>query len=104
MSEFSAIYEEHRRLIILRALENPKIGPSCNDSILQTICLEFGCRSSRDQVKSAATWLEEQGLVQNKVQESGTYIVTITQRGAEVATGILTVPGVKRPSPGDLHG
>jgi hypothetical protein len=101
---FSEIYEEHRRLIILRALENPKIGPSCNDSILQTICLEFGCRSSRDQVKSAATWLEEQGLVKNKVQESGTYIITITQRGAEVAIGILTVPGVKRPSPGDLHG
>lgn len=101
---FSEIYEEHRRLILLRALENPRIGPSCNDSILQTICIEFGCRSSRDQVKSAATWLEEQGLVKNKVQESGTYIVSITQRGAEVATGILTVPGVKRPSPGDLHG
>lgn len=101
---FSEIYEEHRRLIVLRALENPRIGPSCNDSILQTICIEFGCRSSRDQVKSAAAWLEEQGLVKNKVQESGTYIITITQRGAEVATGILTVPGVKRPSPGDLHG
>lgn len=103
--DFSTIYEEHRRLIILRSLENPKIGPSCNDSILQTICTaEFGCRSSRDQIKSAVTWLEEQGLVKNKVQESGTYIVTITQRGAEVATGILTAPGVKRPSPGDLHG
>jgi len=101
---FAELYEEHRRLIILRALENPKIGPSCNDSILQAICLEFGCRSSRDQVKSAATWLEEQGLVKNRVQDSGTYIVSITQRGAEVATGILTVPGVKRPSPGELHG
>jgi len=101
---FSDTLTEHRRLIILRALENPRIGPSCNDSILQTICMEFGCRSSRDQVKSAATWLEEQGLVRNKVQESGTYIVSITQRGTEVATGILTVPGVKRPTPGDLHG
>ena len=101
---FSEIYEEHRRLILLRALENPRIGPSCNDSILQTICIEFGCRSSRDQVKSAATWLEEQGLVKTKVQEGGTYIVSITQRGAEGATGILTVPGVKRPSPGDIHG
>lgn len=101
---FSQIYEEHRRLIILRALENPKIGPSCNDSILQTICMEFGCRSSRDQVRSAATWLEEQGLAKVKTQESGTCIITITQRGAEVATGIVTVPGVKRPSPGELHG
>ena len=100
---FAELYEEHRRLIILRALENPKIGPSCNDSILQSICLEFGCRSSRDQIKSAATWLEEQGFVKNKVQ-GGTYIVTITQRGTEVATGILTVPGVKRPSPGEMHG
>lgn len=101
---FAEIYEQHRRLIILRALENPRIGPKCNDSILQTICNEFGCRTSRDQVKSAATWLEEQGLASIKCQESGTCIVTITQRGAEVATGILTVPGVKRPSPGDLHG
>lgn len=95
---------EHRRLIVLRSLEDLKIGPSCNDSILQTICNEFGCRSSRDQIKSAAAWLEEQGLVTYRVQESGTFVVTITQRGAEVATGILTVPGVKRPSPGDLHG
>ncbi|GFO67894.1 hypothetical protein GMLC_14730 [Geomonas limicola] len=101
---FSDTLTEHRRLIILRALENPKIGPSCNDSILTTICNEFGCRSSRDQVKTAVTWLEEQDLVKYKVQDSGTYIVTVTQRGAEAATGILTVPGVKRPAPGDLHG
>ena len=102
--DFRDTLTEHRRLIILRSLENPKIGPTCNDAILQTICNEFGCRSSRDQVKSAAAWLEEQGLVSFRVQESGTYVVTITQRGAEAATGILTVPGVKRPSPGDLHG
>lgn len=101
MSFEDATLVQHRRLIILRALENPKIGPSCNDSILQTICLEFGCRSGRDQVRTAASWLEDQGLVTIKVQDSGTFIVTITQRGAEVATGIVTVPGVKRPSPGD---
>lgn len=98
---FADTLTQHRRLIILRALENPKIGPSCNDSILQTICLEFGCRSSRDQVKTAAQWLEEQGLVTTKLQQSSACIITITQRGAEVATGIVTVPGVKRPSPGD---
>lgn len=98
---FADTLTQHRRLIILRALDNPKIGPSCNDSILQTICLEFGCRSTRDQVRQAATWLEEQGMVSNKTQESGTMIVSITQRGTEVATGLATVPGVKRPSPGD---
>jgi hypothetical protein len=104
MGSFTDTLTVHRRLIILRSLEDPKIGPSCNDSILQSICNEFGCRSSRDQVKTAVVWLEEQGLVNLKEQGSGTYVVTITQRGAEVATGIITVPGVKRPSPGDLHG
>jgi hypothetical protein len=96
---FADTLTEHRRLIILRSLENPKIGPSCNDSILTTICNEFGCRSSRDQVKTAVAWLEEQGLVTFREQGSA-YVVTVTGRGAEAATGILTVPGVKRPSPG----
>jgi hypothetical protein len=100
---FADTLTEHRRLIILRALEDPKIGPTCNDSILQSICNEFGCRTSRDQVKTAVAWLEEQGLV--KFKEQGTaYVVTITGRGMEAATGLLTVPGVKRPSPGDVNG
>ena len=84
------------RLVMLRALEQD-LGYSHNDSILQDILETFGHRVSRDQVRTQIAWLKEQGLVTVKVLESGTHIATVTERGAEVATGRATVPGVKRP-------
>jgi len=101
MSEaYERLMTEHRRLSILRVLENPDIGPSCNDSILHDIVVrEYSIRSSRDQIRTALTWLKDQGLVRLKVLEGGAVIAYATQAGNDVATGNATVPGVKRPSP-----
>ena len=102
MSEaFKTLMAEHRRLAILRALASPKSGGESNDSILQSIAIDAGIASSRDQIKSALTWLDEQGLVVVRSLESGTLVAAITQRGVDVAGGLLTVPGVQRPSPGN---
>jgi hypothetical protein len=84
----------------LRALASPKSGGESNDSILQTIVVDAGIASSRDQIKTAITWLEEQDLVGVRTLESGSLVAAITQRGVDVAYGMLTVPGVQRPSPG----
>lgn len=101
MSEaFKTLMAEHRRLAILRALASPKSGGESNDSILQSIVIDAGIASSRDQIRSAVTWLEEQDLVTVRTLESGTLVAAICQRGVDVAAGLLTVPGVQRPSPG----
>ncbi len=102
MSEaYERLMAEHRRLSILRALENPSIGPECNDSILHDIvCREYSIKSSRDQIRTALTWLRDQGLVKLRVPDENVYIAIATQAGNDVALGNTTVPGVKRPSPG----
>lgn len=102
MSEaFKRLMAEHRRLAILRFLADPRSGGECNDSILQSIVVGAGVASSRDQIRTALTWLEEQDLVTLRMLESGTMVTSICQRGMDVAAGLLTVPGVQRPSPGN---
>jgi hypothetical protein len=97
---FNQIWIEDMRLVILRSLEQTG-GYSCNDSILQDILKTFGHRCSRDQVRTELSWLKEQGYLTYEVLSTGTYIATITQRGTDVARGDITVPGIKRPGPGN---
>jgi len=101
MSEaYNTLMSEHRRLSILRALASPDSGGKANDSILHTIVVDHGIGSSRDQIKTALSWLREQELVTLSTLASGTVVATITQRGGDVAAGNTTVPGVQCPSPG----
>ncbi|HBG06313.1 MAG: hypothetical protein A2075_12145 [Geobacteraceae bacterium GWC2_58_44] len=96
--EFADLLTEDERLVILRALEKD-LGYSHNESILHSVVERYGHACSRDKVRTHLTWLQEQGLLTLKTV--GTiYVATITQRGADVATGRAVVPGVKRPSPG----
>jgi hypothetical protein len=88
---------EDRRLVILRMLEN---SPSytANESLIAIVLLDFGHGASRDTVRIDFAWLKEQGLL--SIEEIATVqIATLTQRGVETAQGIVTTPGVKRPSP-----
>lgn len=99
---YNHLMSEHRRLSILRALENDRIGPECNDSILHDVVVKTYCiKSSRDQIRTALSWLNDQGLIKLRVLDGGTCIATATQAGNDVALGYATVPGVKRPSPRD---
>jgi hypothetical protein len=98
MKSFAEHLAEDRRLVIVRALE-AFAGYEANESVLLTILDEFGHRMSRDQMRTELAWLKEQGLV--TLEEIATLqIATLTQRGLETAQGIVTTPGVKRPSPG----
>lgn len=88
---------EHRRLGMLRILDAAP-GHSCNESLLHDAVLSLGVITTRDQIRTELTWLAEQGLVAT-TELGGLVIARITQRGMEVAKGLTTVPGVKRPSP-----
>jgi hypothetical protein len=93
-------WREHLRISILRVLETAP-GYAANDSILVDVLrgeLRFGC--SRDQVRSELAWLAEQGLVTAEAISARLTVATLTGRGQDVAAGISTHPGVKRPSAG----
>ncbi|WP_432460812.1 VpaChn25_0724 family phage protein [Agarivorans sp. QJM3NY_25] len=90
------VLNEHERIAILKALA-AMAGYSSNDSIIQSVCSEFGNDMSRDKVKVQLAWLAEQGAVTN--QKVGAYtIATLTARGQDIAIGRAFVPGIKRPS------
>ncbi|KFB91167.1 hypothetical protein GTGU_04782 [Trabulsiella guamensis ATCC 49490] len=71
-------------------------GDSANESILQTCLQTYGHRVSRDSVRTHLAWLREQGLV-SLSDVSGCYVAAVTGRGEDVALGLASVPGVKKP-------
>jgi ribosomal protein L12E/L44/L45/RPP1/RPP2 len=94
---YAELITEDIRLVILRALEEDA-GYDLNESVLQSVLQALGHSVSRDRVRVELAWLSEQGMVQVK-DVVGVQVATLTARGADVATGQATVPGVKRPRP-----
>ncbi|CAH6197671.1 MULTISPECIES: VpaChn25_0724 family phage protein [Citrobacter freundii complex] len=90
------VLDQDQRLVLLRSLLD--CGDSANESILQTCLQTYGHKVSRDTVRTQLAWLREQGLV-TLSDVSGCYVAEITGRGDEVASGLTTVPGVKKPRP-----
>lgn len=103
MNAYAETIRKHLRLTILRLLyEDPDY--MLNDSIITDLVGTYGFNPSRDKVRTALSWLKEQGLVDFD-DDTGIIIATLTERGADVSRGRATVPGVKRPSPGKrVHG
>lgn len=98
MNSFERLLTEDRRLMILRLLaEDP--GYQANVYVLRPALEAVGHTVSHDRLEADLAWLAEQGLV--TVGEAAHVTVgRLTARGADVASGRATVPGVKRPEPG----
>lgn len=88
------LLDQDQRLVILRSLLD--CGDSANESILQECLQAYGHRVSRDAVRTHLSWLAEQGLVR-VTDVSGCFVAEITGRGDDVANGLASVPGVKKP-------
>lgn len=100
---------EHHRLSALRALAQiphdealrrdllrvvTRIpGGTGNVSLCQSILDDLGYHLSRDRLAGVTAWLDEQGLLLSHRQDR-TDVLTITERGEDVAAGRVTVPGV----------
>lgn len=98
-AEFQARLAEDRRLVILRFLAEEADG-RMSASVMQDALELMAHRVPRAQVMVDATYLEERGLL--LVEYVGTVpIFRLTPRGMDVARGLVTVPGVKRPRLGD---
>ena len=94
---FAQLLSEDRRLAMLRLLaEAPQY--QINTSVMQSALGGLGHRCSRDVVETEAAWLAEQGLV--TIEDLGPVrVLTLARRGADVASGVSSIPGVKRPAP-----
>ncbi|CAM5521418.1 VpaChn25_0724 family phage protein [Alcaligenes faecalis] len=90
---------EGRRLAILRILSRRNEYTTNEYSLNDELSGAYAHRVSGDRLHADMAWLEEQGLVITQQPRAG-WIVTLTARGGDVATGRATVPGVARPRPG----
>jgi ribosomal protein L12E/L44/L45/RPP1/RPP2 len=97
--DFKDLLKEDSRLVILRSL-NEDAGFDLNESVLQSVLAALGHNMSRDKIRTELAWLQEQGLISLHTVV-GVQVATLSARGADVATGAATVPGVKRPRPRD---
>lgn len=90
-------FATHLRLAMLRVLEG---APACraNSSILHSAVQDLGLSASRDLVRTQIAWLDEQGLV-TSAAAGDLVVVTLTERGLDVARGLVVVYGVARPTP-----
>ncbi len=95
---YSDLLAAEQRLVALRILQAGN-GYSTNESILRKAMERWGLAISRDALRTMLGWLAEQGLV-TITDVSGYMVAKLTQRGADVATGVAPVPGVERPGPG----
>lgn len=84
-----------RRLMILRALE-ATTGYGANAALVGRFLDSVGHRVSHDRLLGDLAWLAEQGFVDIQGEA-----VLLTQRGADIAVGRATHPGVRRPRPGE---
>lgn len=88
---------QHLRLTVLRTLHEDS-DYQINESLLRDAIKPFGFAPSRDALRAQIRWLEEAGLV--TVEDLGQILVArLTVRGADVATGVAQIDGIKRPGP-----
>jgi hypothetical protein len=85
------------RLVVLRILAEAPVFQA-NLAVLAMACADYGHSVGRDFLRSQINWLSEQGLIETRAI-GGILIVTLLERGLDVAKGLATEPGVKRPQP-----
>lgn len=95
MTKYAEFLRRDQRLVLLRILAEMPAYRS-NSSVLTGALHSFGHAASRDQIKTELHWLGEQGLVHVEDLDS-ILIVTLTERGSDVAAGRSRVPGVNQP-------
>lgn len=102
--KYARFLAEDRRLCLLRILaESPDMR--ANHYVLQTILGSLGHGVSRDLVRTELAWLSEQGLLETECARGevcDVLVARLTARGEDVARGLVSVPGIKRPQAGDI--
>ncbi len=99
MTSWAQWEEERCRLDCLRLLDELP-AYSANHRTLAAALQTRGHNPSADALADTLNWLAARGLLETR-EEAGYVVARLTDRGADVAAGRETVPGVARPMPGD---
>jgi len=99
MTNLKDIERSDRRLRILQALAKAP-DYATNEAVLRGELKCFGHGVSHDVLRADLAWLAELELLNIETIGTDIQVATITLRGVDVASGLATVPGVKRPRPG----
>lgn len=86
------------RLVVLQVLASAAAEgvPDVNDAILRSSVAEFGPVPSLEMLNETVDWLGAEKLL--TVREAGPFrVVALTHLGADVAAGLVTVDGIRRP-------
>lgn len=86
------------RLALLRFLSDDN-DYKLNTSVLQDGLEAIGLDMTRAQVETICDWLADRDLVTVSLVGS-VKVVTLLERGADVAAGRVRIDGIKRPAPG----
>jgi hypothetical protein len=97
MSSYLEILAMDRRREVLRFLTDCGDYTS-NGDVLLTFLNAIGIKSTRDGMITDLCWLQEQGFVALEDRQEF-IVVTATERGVEIASGLARHPGVSRPRP-----
>jgi hypothetical protein len=98
MSQFADIQISAARLKMLELLRECK-GYSLNDQVLTSGLASMGLRFTYDQVRAELDWLNSVRAI--TLFPVGMLVVAeLTQRGHDVAKGLLEIRGIDRPIPG----
>lgn len=98
MSEFADVYGEHIRLSVLRLLD-AQPAYCANDSVLTMSVQQLGLSCTRAQMRDHLSWLADVRTVTLLKPADGVIVATLTERGADIAHGRTSTPGIARPSP-----
>lgn len=98
-NDFAQHLAADRRLVILKVLTD-SAGYTTNQYMLHDMVGRLGHRVSLDTLLADLAWLSETAQLITTETVGGVGIATLTQRGLDVAEGLATVPGVKKPRPG----
>lgn len=98
MNDFAALQQADRRLVTLKVLAE-SAGYRSNEHLLRTLVGSLGHAVGAERLRADLVDLQEMGLVTTDAL-AGVTLAELTEKGLDVASGTLTVPGVKRPLPG----
>lgn len=101
MSFQQHVTEDLRLRVLLALLAD--IDHSRDEIALRNDLVQYQHRVGRDKLRTELSWLDEMGLVvRQRVgdEATGVWLLTLSTRGEDCATGLSSVPGVARPRHG----
>ena len=101
-SALSTIIQEDRKLMVLLLLVKSS-GYTLNSGLLKSLLGLVGHYTSCKTLHDDHSWLEKHSLVKCENSELDLTILTLSRAGWDVAMGRQTVPGVRRPYPGEIE-